>query len=78
MGNAYRDGILGHQFDKIHESFALYNSHPLLMAAFTENHTLGGLETYTKKSAKTRKLESIHKKAFLQIVNTMVEYQAIS
>ncbi len=35
-----RDGILGHQFDKRLESFAPCYSQSLLLADFTENHTL--------------------------------------
>ncbi len=38
--NEYRDGILGHQFDQIHKFFAICNSQSLLLADFTENHTL--------------------------------------
>jgi hypothetical protein len=36
----YRDGILGHQFKKKLEYFALCYSQSLLLADFKENHTL--------------------------------------
>ena len=36
----YRDGILGHQFNKRLESFAAYYLQSLLLADFKENHTL--------------------------------------
>jgi hypothetical protein len=38
-----RDGILGHQLDKILESFALCNSQCRLQAYFTENHVYSAL-----------------------------------
>jgi hypothetical protein len=41
--NEYRDGILGHQFDKILESFVLCNSQCFLQAYFTENHVYSAL-----------------------------------
>jgi len=36
----FRDGIVGHQFDKRLESFAPFYSQSLPLADFTENHTL--------------------------------------
>ncbi len=38
--NIYWDGILGHQFEKRLESFAPCYSQSLLLADFTDNHTL--------------------------------------
>jgi hypothetical protein len=39
-GDESRDGILGHQLDKIFESFAPFYSQCLLLADLKENHTL--------------------------------------
>ncbi len=46
------DGILGHKFNKRLESFAPCYSKSLLLADFTENHTLLWFKNPYKKSTK--------------------------
>ncbi len=56
----FRNGILGHKFNKRIESFAPCYSQSLLLADFNDNHTLLGLKNPSKKIRETRKLKSIH------------------
>jgi hypothetical protein len=58
--DTYRDGILGHQFDKRIESFATRSSQSLLLPGFKENQEnhsgfnnyIHTVNTCTKKPAK--------------------------
>jgi hypothetical protein len=46
----YRDGILGHQFDRRLESFVPCYSNSLLLAVFTENYNLLGFSKSIQKN----------------------------
>jgi hypothetical protein len=60
-----RDGILGHQFHKRLESFALCYSQSFLLADFKENQTLLWFTQYLQKNSR-KKIESIHEKHFVE------------
>ncbi len=61
--------ILEHQFDKRLESFAPCHSQSLLLADFTETHTLFRFKIPYKKNPRNKKTESIHEQHFVEWKN---------
>jgi hypothetical protein len=62
-------GILGYQFNKRFESFAPCYSQSLLLANFTETHTVSGFKKSLQKIIETRKLEPLHEQHFVERKN---------
>jgi hypothetical protein len=66
QNHLFRDGILGHQFNKRLESLLQVIHSPFYWRILQKNILFSGLKKSLHKIRETRKLESIHEKHFVE------------